>query len=187
MRGINLDYHQLFSRLNEKLSEENLQLHLHCVGGFVLEYYGMKATEDIDAFYESTEKVEKIIQEIGEEFHVGTSNEPWLSQAVGEVMSHSKTDETIIFVESHLTVGLSSLESILIDKIQAGRTKDVPDIAKIMKKLKIESPDPLLERFKHTDGSADPAVILEAFSLAYGEEALKNYLRKNPKILRLLQ
>lgn len=46
----NLDYHQLFSRLNEKLSEENLQLHLHCVGGFVLEYYGMKATEDIDAF-----------------------------------------------------------------------------------------------------------------------------------------
>ena len=44
MRGINLDYHQLFSRLNEKLSEENLQLHLHCVGGFVLEYYGMKAT-----------------------------------------------------------------------------------------------------------------------------------------------
>ena len=177
MRGINLDYHQLFSRLNEKLSEENLQLHLHCVGGFVLEYYGMKATEDIDAFYESTEKVEKIIQEIGEEFHVGTSNEPWLSQAVGVVMSHSKTDETIIFVESHLTVGLSSLESILIDKIQAGRTKDVPDIAKIMKKLKIESPD----------GSADPAVILEAFSLAYGEEALKNYLRKNPKILRLLQ
>ena len=164
-----------------------MQLHLHCVGGFVLEYYGMKATEDIDAFYESTEKVEKIIQEIGEEFHVGTSNEPWLSQAVGEVMSHSKTDETIIFVESHLTVGLSSLESILIDKIQAGRTKDVPDIAKIMKKLKIESPDPLLERFKHTDGSADPAVILEAFSLAYGEDALKNYLRKNPKILRLLQ
>ena len=80
-----MDYHQLFSRLNEKLSEENLQLHLHCVGGFVLEYYGMKATEDIDAFYESTEKVEKIIQEIGEEFHVGTSNEPWLSQAVGEV------------------------------------------------------------------------------------------------------
>ena len=171
-----MDYHQLFSRLNEKLSEENLQLHLHCVGGFVLEYYGMKATEDIDAFYESTEKVEKIIQEIGEEFHVGTSNEPWLSQAVGEVMSHSKTDETIIFVESHLTVGLSSLESILIDKIQAGRTKDV-----------LESPDPLLERFKHTDGSADPAVILEAFSLAYGEDALKNYLRKNPKILRLLQ
>lgn len=54
-----MDYHQLFSRLNEKLSEENLQLHLHCVGGFVLEYYGMKATEDIDAFYESTEKVEK--------------------------------------------------------------------------------------------------------------------------------
>lgn len=52
----NLDYHQLFSRLNEKLSEENLQLHLHCVGGFVLEYYGMKATEDIDAFYETTEK-----------------------------------------------------------------------------------------------------------------------------------
>ena len=154
-----MNYHQLFSRLNEKLSEENLQLHLHCVGGFVLEYYGMKATEDIDAFYETTEKIDKIIEEIGEEYHVGTANEPWLSQAVGEVMSHSKTDETIIFEGSRLTVGLSPLEAILIDKIQVGRTKDVPD----------------------------PAVILEAYSLAYGEEALKNYLRKNPKILRLLQ
>lgn len=38
-------------------------------------------------------------------------------------MSHSKTDETIIFEGSHLTVGLSPLEAILIDKIQVGRTK----------------------------------------------------------------
>lgn len=68
MRGINLDYHQLFSRLNEKLSEENLQLHLHCVGGFVLEYYGMKATEDIDAFYESTEKLKKSFKKLVKNF-----------------------------------------------------------------------------------------------------------------------
>ena len=67
-----MNYNKLFTRLNEKLAENDIHLSLQCVGGFVLEYHGLKATEDIDAFYESTAKVEEIIAEIGQEFHVGT-------------------------------------------------------------------------------------------------------------------
>ena len=182
-----MDYHKLFFRLNEKLSQQNLTLHLHCVGGFVLEYHGMKATEDIDAFYDSSDKIDQIIAEIGEEYHVGTDNEPWLSRTVGEVMSQSTNDETVIFEGSHLIVGLSSLQSVLVDKIQVGRTKDIPDIAKLMKKLSIKQPDQLLEMHCYADGASDPAVILEAYSIAYGESALKDYLRKNPDIMRLLR
>ena len=46
-----MNYNKLFIRLNEKLAENNIHLSLQCVGGFVLEYHGLKATEDIDAFY----------------------------------------------------------------------------------------------------------------------------------------
>ncbi|MEY8443927.1 DUF6036 family nucleotidyltransferase [Lactococcus ileimucosae] len=182
-----MNYDKLFTRLNEKLSENDIHLSLQCVGGFVLEYHGLKATEDIDAFYESTSKVEEIIAEIGQEFHVGTVNEPWLSHSIGQIMSFSEQDRVLIFKASHLDVYLSSLQSVLIDKIQAGREKDVPDIAQIMKKLKIKSPDTLLDLLEdYSEGTSDPAVVLEAYSIAYGKEALKNYLREKPELLRLL-
>ncbi|WP_081167286.1 DUF6036 family nucleotidyltransferase [Lactococcus garvieae] len=182
-----MNYDKLFTRLNEKLSENDIHLSLQCVGGFVLEYHGLKATEDIDAFYDSTAKVEEIIAEVGQEYHVGTMNEPWLSHSIGRIMSLSDQDKVLIFADSHLEVYLSSLQSVLIDKIQAGRAKDIPDIAQIMKKLKIESPDVLLGLLEsYSEGTSDPAVILEAYSIAYGEEALKNYLRENPELLRLL-
>lgn len=174
-------------RLNEKLSENDIHLTLQCVGGFVLEYHGLKATEDIDAFYESTAKVEEIITEIGQEYRVGTINEPWLSHSIGRIMSLADHDKVLIFKASHLSVYLSSLQSVLIDKIQAGRAKDIPDIAQIMKKLKIKSPDSLLDLLEnYSEGTSDPAVVLEAYSIAYGKEALKDYLRENPEILRLL-
>lgn len=182
-----MNYDKLFTRLNEKLSENDIHLSLQCVGGFVLEYHGLKATEDIDAFYDSTAKVEEIIADIGKEYHVGTMNEPWLSHSIGRIMSLSDQDKVLIFADSHLEVYLSSLQSVLIDKIQAGRAKDIPDIAQIMKKLKIESPDVLLGLLEsYSEGTSDPAVVLEAYSIAYGEEALKNYLRENPELLRLL-
>ena len=46
-----MNYNKLFTRLNEKLAENDIHLSLQCVGGFVFEYHGLKATEDIDAFY----------------------------------------------------------------------------------------------------------------------------------------
>ena len=68
-----------------------------------------------------------------------------------------------------------------------GRAKDIPDIAQIMKKLNIERPDTLLDLLNnYSEGTSDPAVVLEAYGLAYGQEALKNYLKENPELLRLL-
>ncbi|WP_374286609.1 DUF6036 family nucleotidyltransferase [Lactococcus sp.] len=184
-----MDYKRLFFRLNEKLQEHNLTLKIHCIGGFVLEYYGLKATDDIDAFYESSEKIDKLVDEIGTEFGLGTQKEAWLNHAVGQIMSVSADNDELVIIDlSNLTVSISSLEAILIDKVQAGRAKDIPDIAKIMKYLGINRPDKLLKRaVTYNTGESDPAIILEAFSLAYGEEALKNYLRENPELLRLLR
>ena len=63
-----MNYNKLFTRLNEKLAENDIHLSLQCVGGFVLEYHGLKATEDIDAFYESTAQVEKLLLRLGKNF-----------------------------------------------------------------------------------------------------------------------
>lgn len=188
-KDLGMDYQKLFFRLNQKLAGSNLTLRLHCVGGFVLEYYGLKATNDIDAFYESSEKIDYLIKEVGEEFNVGTSKESWLNHAVGRVMSiSSEKNQIVIFQDTNLSVTISSLESVLIDKLQAGRTKDIWDVAKIMQYLEITQPDGLLKlMMKHSEGETDPAIILEAYSIAYGKEALKEYLRKNPDLMRLLK
>jgi hypothetical protein len=145
-----MDYQSLFSSLNKKLKQNNLTLEVHCVGGFVLEYYGLKATDDIDAFYQSSALIEQLIAEVGAEFQVGTADEAWLNHSVG-------------------------------------RAKDIPDIAKIMKVLKIRKPDKIFQMMQYSNGETDPAIILEAYSLAYGEESLRAYLQENPELLRLLR
>lgn len=181
-----MEYKKLFSRLNEKLAENNLILDLHCIGGFVLEYYGLKATDDIDAFYQSTKQIEKLIDEVGHEFNVNTENEHWLNPAVGELLSPLSTDDQPIFTFSNLTVSISSLQSVLVDKIHAGRAKDIPDIAKLIKKLSIKDPKQLFEIARTSDNLVDPSILFEAYAIAYGEQALENYLKNNPEIKRLL-
>lgn len=40
----------VFEALNQELSQANLHLSIICVGGYVLEYHGLRATQDVDAF-----------------------------------------------------------------------------------------------------------------------------------------
>lgn len=40
----------VFKALNEELLTENIKLEIICVGGYVLEYYGIRGTRDVDAF-----------------------------------------------------------------------------------------------------------------------------------------
>ncbi|CWC36284.1 IS1167 transposase [Streptococcus pneumoniae] len=40
----------VFQALNKELIQENLTLTIICVGGYVLEYHGLRATQDVDAF-----------------------------------------------------------------------------------------------------------------------------------------
>ncbi|HEM3635130.1 TPA: hypothetical protein U1C44_000563 [Streptococcus suis] len=39
----------VFEALNQELSQANLHLTIICVGGYVLEYHGLRATQDVDA------------------------------------------------------------------------------------------------------------------------------------------
>ncbi|CJX80571.1 Uncharacterised protein [Streptococcus pneumoniae] len=43
----------VFQALNKELIQENLTLTIICVDGYVLEYHGLRATQDVDAFMAS--------------------------------------------------------------------------------------------------------------------------------------
>lgn len=184
-----MDFKLLFDALEAKLAEENLTLDVHCVGGFVLQHHGLKATDDIDAFYDSSERIDALIAEVGEDFHVGTAREVWLNHSVDQVMAKPDfSDEETVYQSEHLTVHIVSLEAVLLNKVQVGRVKDISDIAKIMKKLAIEDPMPLINKLmRHSEGETDPTALLEAYAEAYGDAALENLIKNNQEIMRLLK
>ena len=45
-----------FEELNRLLAENQMTLSVICVGGFVLEHHGLRATQDIDAFLQRNAK-----------------------------------------------------------------------------------------------------------------------------------
>ena len=51
---------KLFEELNIALAENQIKLSISCVGGFVLEHHGLRATQDIDAFYEHENQLEEL-------------------------------------------------------------------------------------------------------------------------------
>ena len=52
-----MDKKVLFEALNTELAKENIDLEIICVGGFVLEYYNLRGTQDVDAFYQEDAKI----------------------------------------------------------------------------------------------------------------------------------
>ena len=44
-----MDEKVLFETLNTELAKENIDLEIICVGGFVLDYYNLRGTQDLDA------------------------------------------------------------------------------------------------------------------------------------------
>ena len=54
-----MDKKVLFEALNTELAKENIDLEIICVGGFVLEYYNLRGTQDVDAKIRSIEELNK--------------------------------------------------------------------------------------------------------------------------------
>ncbi|HEK9996422.1 TPA: hypothetical protein TUL06_000105 [Streptococcus equi subsp. zooepidemicus] len=57
-----MDKKILFKALNTELAKENISLDIICVGGFVLEYYNLRGTQDVDAFYQEGVNIRQMIK-----------------------------------------------------------------------------------------------------------------------------
>lgn len=168
---------ELFETLNQRLCEADMFLAVICVGGFVLNHYGMRATQDIDGFYKSTKKLNDIIRAVGEEFHVNTEDELWLNNSV-QNMNQSPPEDICeeLYAFSNLKVLIPPLDYVAGMKLISARGQDIEDVAAIIQKLEIHSPEEFLEQmgrygFPHMDES----LVLEAFGTAYGMNWLEKY------------
>ena len=168
---------EIFKSLNKRLKEANIFMTVICVGGFVLNHYGMRMTQDIDGFYKTTTEIEKIIKDVGDEFDINKPDELWLNNSV-QNLNDAPPEEVCdkLYEFSNLTVLMPPLDYIAGMKLKSARQIDIKDVADIIIKEDIKSPKVLqtkLDSYGLTE--IDESLLLEAFGNAYGMKWLEEY------------
>ena len=166
-----------FQLLDSKLDEESLDLDVICVGGYVLANHGIRTTQDIDGFYESSATIEQVIREVGEDLGINPPDELWLNNSVGS-MNAAPPDEIceIVFRGARLTVKVPPVDYIAGMKLSSGRTQDIYDVSEIVKMSGDTDPIRFAEKIsKYGFSNIDNSLILEAFGQAYGMNWLEKY------------
>lgn len=175
-----------FELLNEELAKEDLNLSLICVGGYVLEQYGFRTTQDVDAFYNETPKIKAVIYRVGQELGLNTSEEIWLNNSVENLNQRPPFEFCeVLYSFENLTVYIVSLDYILGMKLTSAREQDLQDVGDIIKYRGLDSPIALY-KFLRKNGfnTVDFAYILEGFNIAYGMDWLREFFEKNQEELR---
>lgn len=180
-----MDKKVLFEALNAELSKENIDLKIICVGGFVLEYYNLRGTQDVDAFYQEDAKIRSIIEKVGNDFDVNAPEELWLNNNVANM---NKIPPSSIcekaYSYSNLTILVPPLFYILGMKLDSGRDRDRQDAGEIIKLLKIRSIKDAMNKLKEYGFQPDISMILEVFEIAYGMEWLAEYMNGHSEEFR---
>ena len=176
----------VFEALNKELVQANLTLTIICVGGYVLEYHGLRATQDVDAFYEESQKINEIIARVGQEFNLNTHEELWLNNNVANMNKQPPLSlcETLYLFEN-LTVLATPIEYVLGMKMVSTREQDLKDIGAIIKYKHFRSPFNTFDGLKKMGfDSIDFSVLLEGFSHADGMDWLEDFFKENQDKLR---
>lgn len=180
-----MDKKVLFEALNTELVKESIDLEIICVGGFVLEYYNLRGTQDVDAFYQEDTKIRSIIEKVGNDFDVNSPDELWLNNNVANmnrIPPRSICEKAYSY--SNLTVFIPPLYYILGMKLESGRDRDRQDVGDIIRLVKIRSMKSVINKLKEYGFQSDLSLILEAFEIAYGMEWLAEYMAEHPDELR---
>lgn len=173
-----LDLRAAFSALDRRLAALSEHLEVIVVGGAVLQMEGIRATEDVDAFYRSTAAVEKAIRDVERELGYGRKEEAWLNGSVANLNPSPPSGMCpVVFSGTALTVRAAPLDYVALMKLASGREKDVSDVAAIVKTLGVTDPGRITDRAREY-GFAEPdePLVTEAFWRAYGDEWLVEHL-----------
>ena len=138
-----IEHERYFKILNGRLKEKNESLTLYVVGGFALKCYGIKSTMDVDAFYDTNDTIEKIIDDIGNEYNINPLNEHWINKAVAylkdkRVKNPGKEHSKLIGKYSNLEIYRANLDYLFIMKVFAvsdgkkDKVKHLDDCKKIL-------------------------------------------------------
>ena len=173
---------EAFELLSARLRQEGLSLCVVCVGGFVLNHHGIRATLDIDAFFAADDRTYAIIEEVGDELGINMG-EPWLNNSVQRLNRAPDLGTCALLYDlPNLKVYEAPLDYVAGMKLESAREQDIQDVSAIIRKLRIASPDELERRLRgYGFPHADESLLLESFGLAYGMEWLAAYYRENER------
>lgn len=136
---------RLLKRLNEKLSEGQIQAEIGIVGGAAMSllFQNRMATKDIDAIFEPASKIREMAAQIAKEEKLPKD---WLNDAVkGFLSPHLKKQN---FLElSHLRVWIPPKEYLLAMKSMSARfdSADKEDLLMLIKDLGVKNPEQIFE------------------------------------------
>lgn len=159
-----------FTLLNDRLKADDDYLEIICAGGYVLQLLGIRATSDVDAFYKTTGKVDRIINSVGVDLGINSQDEVWLNNSI-QNLNDKPPKENIELVNyySNLRVYVVKWEYLVGMKLSTFRDKDVKDVCSIIRVQGDENPKQLyklLRRFGFR--SIDYDTLFYCYVMAHG-------------------
>ena len=129
-----------FEKLNEELSRQGICGEVGVVGGaaMVLAFNARNATKDVDAIFEPSSKIRKVIKAIADDLGLP---DDWMNDAVKAFLPGEPRKKREIFKRDHLRVWVPEPEYLLAMKGISARfdTHDADDLKLLIKILKLNS------------------------------------------------
>ena len=136
------DMYALFETLSERLRRKGARANIYLVGGAVmaLAFDRERITGDIDARIDTGHgALVEAVHEIAAERGLATN---WLNeQAVSAIPKTPDARAPTLYATQYLVVTGASAEHMLAMKLEAGRGRDVSDIATLVRMLGLRSPE----------------------------------------------
>ena len=182
-----INFEPVFEMLNNELSKINQPLELICVGGYVMQMLGHRATVDVDAFFESNTAIDEIICKVGDAFRINRPDELWLNNSVWNKNPKPPTSHCeLVYKYPFLTVIKVNVPYLIGMKLESGREQDLMDVATILASDKNENPLALLTKLVDMGFDIDISVLLETYGQAYDMDWLMKFYINNEERLRKL-
>ncbi|WP_422390129.1 DUF6036 family nucleotidyltransferase [Arthrobacter sp. N1] len=132
----------LLEELEARLNDRGVQMDIQIVGGAALLLHNLldRATEDIDARYQSAEVVDAVVDEMALDYGLPKQ---WLNSRAAAFLPNDAQWMAPPGMSS--AIRLADLESMAAMKLAAQREKDVEDLVPLALALNIDEPERLLE------------------------------------------
>ena len=177
-----IDFAAAFKTLNDLLGRHHLSLRMIVCGGYLIQQMGLRGTLDVDAFYNSTEEIDLLIQRVGALLGINSGKTVWLNNAVSTMSDwpDSQYCETLHEFSS-LTVDQVTVEYMMGMKLSSTRPIDTEDVGRIIKRREIKDPIGLYNLLAGMSFRLSMVSVLDAFAFAYGDAWRAAYWKEHSK------
>lgn len=184
---MSINWEEVFQDFNNELEALDVpSFNIYCVGGFVLQYNGLRGTMDVAAFYHANRAIEQAIYRVGEKHVINGVDESWLNNHVESLNPYPGVEHfQLAYSFPRLNVYVAALKYVLAMKLASGRDVDNADIKHIVEALGCDDPVELSRELKTYDlPGLDTSELLIRFGEIYGEGWLTNYIQEHGDALR---